>query len=768
MKKATILLLAITCAVSIFSCSNKGGSTLPLLPADDANPPTFSSVPLSGTTLNGLSELTITFSEPVRRADDMAGYNLDGPGLGSLSLTSVTQDNDYTYTLDLDGTPGNGVLFLSLLDVTDKAGNPLSGDTIFFMVDSENPTVTADPGSGSRVSALSHVDVTFSKPVDGAENSGSYLLSGAGIGTLSISGVSGIGGNSYRLALSGTPGDGPIIVTINDVTDQVGNPLSGNTLSYTGDSTPPTCTSQPSGGDRITELSEIFVSFSEPVTGAAEATNYAVSGSGAGSLAIADAEHYMDNTYRVALSGTMDEGDIQVQLNNIQDLPGHPLSNTTLSFTGDLTNPVQTPSPAEGTHCYALDHIDITYSKPVQNATMIQNYIVSGSGVASLSITDVTLLTGTTYRLTLAGTVASGPITVTINDVADLAGNPLMDNRVNYAGDILPPAVTADPSDTSHISGLSTVVVTFSEPVLHASDKANCSLTGSGAGDLSILSITPLSDVMYQVNLTGTPVDGELNLQMQNITDDAGNGLADDSLQYTVDTVNPTFTSTPSGGSVIRNLQVLDISFSKPVVGANDLSSYSLGGTGTGSLSINNAVHVSGNSYRLYFSGEPTSGGVTVIMSGITDEAGNGPSSPSISLTVDIDPPTKTSVEENGSIVSQLQQVDIIFSEAVTGASTLANYVNRQRQGQPHAFFCLAPDRNDLSSPVHRNARFGPECHHHHVRDRRHCREPYPGYYHYLFDRFGEPDEDSQSGKRIIDNNARHGHDHLFRASTER
>jgi len=121
MKKATILLLAITCAVSIFSCSNKGGSTLPLLPADDANPPTFSSVPLSGTTLNGLSELTITFSEPVRRADDMAGYNLDGPGLGSLSLTSVTQDNDYTYTLDLDGTPGNGVLFLSLLDVTDKA-----------------------------------------------------------------------------------------------------------------------------------------------------------------------------------------------------------------------------------------------------------------------------------------------------------------------------------------------------------------------------------------------------------------------------------------------------------------------------------------------------------------------------------------------------------------------------------------------------------------------------------------------------------------------
>ena len=68
-----------------------------------------------------------------------------------MSLTSVIQENDYTYTLNLDGEPGNGALFISLLDVIDSAGNPLSGDTIFFMVDSENPTITADPGSGTRV-----------------------------------------------------------------------------------------------------------------------------------------------------------------------------------------------------------------------------------------------------------------------------------------------------------------------------------------------------------------------------------------------------------------------------------------------------------------------------------------------------------------------------------------------------------------------------------------------------------------------------------------
>ena len=138
------------------------------------------------------------------------------------------------------------------------------------------------------------------------------------------------------------------------------------------------------------------------------------------------------------MNGSIGEGDIQLQLSNIEDLPGHPLSNTTISLTGDLTNPTQSPSPTEGTHCSALDHIDITYSKQVQNATAINNYLLSGSGATSLSVSEV-VLTGTTYRLTLAGTVANGPITVTINDVTDLAGNPLMDNRVNYAGDIQPP-----------------------------------------------------------------------------------------------------------------------------------------------------------------------------------------------------------------------------------------------------------------------------------------------------------------------------------------
>lgn len=107
-----------------------------------------------------------------------------------------------------------------------------------------------------------------------------------------------------------------------------------------------------------------------------------------------------------------------------------------------------------------------------------------------------------------------------------------------------PSSVTGD---TAAVDTLSDLVLTFSEPMLNAGDKKNYpNPTGSGVGQLTISSITKISDLSYQINLTGTLDFGPIVFDLSALTDLSGNRLTNTTvtLQGGVVNLSPTYVGT--------------------------------------------------------------------------------------------------------------------------------------------------------------------------------------------------------------------------------
>jgi hypothetical protein len=103
--------------------------------------------------------------------------------------------------------------------------------------DPESPSIlSVVPADGSKVdsSNFSQIDVVFSEAVVGAEFPANYRFSGTGSTGITIDAVTVVDSSSYRLVLSGVPGDGDIVLHIENVSDELGNVLIDNSVSYTG------------------------------------------------------------------------------------------------------------------------------------------------------------------------------------------------------------------------------------------------------------------------------------------------------------------------------------------------------------------------------------------------------------------------------------------------------------------------------------------------------------------------------------------------------
>jgi hypothetical protein len=103
--------------------------------------------------------------------------------------------------------------------------------------DIDAPSIlSVSPADGGKVDAgaIGQIDITYSEAVNGADVLSNYVLSGSGSGGLSLDSVVGLGLNSYRVNVSGIPGDGPVVLTISSVVDTAGNGLAGNTLQWVG------------------------------------------------------------------------------------------------------------------------------------------------------------------------------------------------------------------------------------------------------------------------------------------------------------------------------------------------------------------------------------------------------------------------------------------------------------------------------------------------------------------------------------------------------
>jgi ELWxxDGT repeat protein len=663
---------ALLCGVVLCGCSKDTSGISE--EAGDATSPGFSVSPAQGSTLGSVTQVTVAFTESVKNAGVSANYALGGTGKGTLAITSVTTLSASAYRLNFSGTPADGVLSIQLGNITDTAGNALSGNLIYFVTDVTNPTLTSVPAAGVRVAALSQLDVTFSRAVTGATTAANYVVSGAGAGTVSVSGITSLGGNAYRVSFAGAPGNGALNINVNGIQDSMLRGLSGNIISLIGDITLPTWSANPATGNAVSSLASVDITFSEAVSNAGVTAGYSLSGSGVGTLTLTQVFQLTATSYRLVFSGAPITGTLNLAPSAITDTAGNALSSPAITWTGDLVNPTFNASPADSASLKTLTQIVLTFSKPVTGATTTANYVLSGAGKGTLASSSVTSLGGNVYRLNLTGSIADGPLHISLNNIRDGGNNALGANGLTYYGDTTPPTQASVPGTGSTVGALPQIDITFSEPVLNAAVAGNYALSGAGTGTLAVVSANNIGGNTYRVVFSGASGDGPVQISLNGITDAATNNLSVNTIALTTSTQNPTLTATPVDGSTVKALAYADITFSKAVIGASTAANYTVSGAGAGTLSVTSAALRSGNTYRLVFSGAGLSGPVALTLQNITDATGLPLAGNTINYTYDAALPTVVATPANGANRGSLANLTLAFSEPVQGATVAANY----------------------------------------------------------------------------------------------
>ena len=120
------------------------------------------------------------------------------------------------------------------------------------------------------------------------------------------------------------------------------------------------------------------------------------------------------------------------------DLNGNAMATDSYSFTtaSDMAAPYIVPYP---TINYASDTIDVTYSESnMQNATTEANYTFSPSlnfATPSVDGDDITNPSGNTYRLSMFSVPNNTIFTLTVSNITDQAGNPVIPSSVTINDD---------------------------------------------------------------------------------------------------------------------------------------------------------------------------------------------------------------------------------------------------------------------------------------------------------------------------------------------
>ena len=581
----------------------------------------------------------VTFSEAVQNVD-ATDFELSGSGAGTITVSDVSGytynatvavSTDGTFNLDLVSS-GHGIVDIignALTNTTPTSGRDQTYNV--SITDSTAPTLASiersDP-SDERTSASTLVfEVTFSEAVQNVDAT-DFELSGTGAGSITVSDVSGYTYNA-TVAVSTDGTFNLDIASGHDIENLAGTGLAsvaptGADRSYTVDRTAPTVTSiaRSDPSDEYTSASTLVfeVTFSEAVQNV-DATDFELSGSGAGTITVSDVSGYTYNaTVAVSTDGTFNL-DLVSSGHGIVDIIGNALTNTTptsgrdqtynVSIT-DSTAPtlasIERSDPSDERTSASTLVFEVTFSEAVQNVDAT-DFELSGTGAGSITVSDVS---GYTYNATVAvstdGTfnldIASG------HDIEDLAGTGLASVAPtgadrSYTVDRTAPTVTSiarsDPSDEYTSASTLVFEVTFSEAVQNV-DATDFELSGSGAGTITV------SDVSgYTYNATvAVSTDGTFNLDIasgHDIEDLAGTGLASVAptgadRSYTVDRTAPTVTSIarsdPSDEYTSASTLVFEVTFSEAVQNV-DATDFELSGSGAGTITVSD---VSGYTYN--------------------------------------------------------------------------------------------------------------------------------------------------------------------------
>ncbi len=314
-------------------------------------------------------------------------------------------------------------------------GNAVS-QSIDVVIDTAPPTLLA--GLSSVQGPVSQRQWHFSEPIDfdRSQGSGLSVTIGGPQGTYPITDIVGSGAD-YTLSFPLLAVGGPYTVSANDkIWDLAGNQIvvpPADPFTLVVDTTPPTVTSFSPVGPRNGDVNSFSIGFSEAIVQTSfdpsDVVFYLQNG-GTVTPASISLDPNSDSTFTTGLATPFsDEGIYRVDVGpTISDLSGNLLTTKyTATVTIDKTGPQVISISPSGTVNARIDHVDVTFNEPVQQA-VANAFALSGPN-GSLAASGVQKISDTLYRVTFPSQSRSGNYQITVGpSVLDLAGNDMTRN----------------------------------------------------------------------------------------------------------------------------------------------------------------------------------------------------------------------------------------------------------------------------------------------------------------------------------------------------
>ncbi len=424
------------------------------LPDTGVVAPRVATVTPSAGELFYLTNLVVRFTESVSGVD---ASDLLINGVPAQAMTSTTNT---TYSFRF-ASPNFGPVTITWaathgivdFDTVPKAfiGTGPGATFQYTLVNPSAPTVASQtPQAGATVNVLNQVSVLFSEPV-ASVNAADLLVNGVPATSLSGSGA------SYTFHFA-QPAYGPVSIGwavghgITD-TEPAANPLDGtrqgNVWSYVlVDQTPPTIVSlNPNANSQVTNLTQVTVTFSEPVTGV-NASDLRVNGVPA--LGVSDSG--TSYTFTFAQPNATLINFTWVNTHGIRDLAAAPNSfnNTAPGATWSYSSPdtlapnLITLDPAPFVTVPGLTQIRVTFNEPVTgvgaNDLLINNAAalsVSGSGAGPYTFSFLPPTNGVVVVRWIAGHGIADLATPTPNPFGGGQWTYTLDPGATFAGKVL-------------------------------------------------------------------------------------------------------------------------------------------------------------------------------------------------------------------------------------------------------------------------------------------------------------------------------------------
>ncbi|GAA2158486.1 cadherin domain-containing protein [Humibacillus xanthopallidus] len=454
---------------------------------NDAAPRVTSTSPADGSTHVATNvSPTVTFSEPVTATVGSFSFACDGTPVPF----SLSGSPGSTLTLNPTGSLPQGAACtvttyaagISDVDTLDPPDNPVANSTFSFTTDAAPSLVSSAPvGGATGVATSTNIVLTFSEPVDVA--SGAFTLSCGGPDLpFAVTG-------SHTATVTVNPdADLPQTATCSltapaaSITDvDAGDPPDALTVPIditftTLDAAPSVTSTTPGdGAANVATTADVKVTFSEPVTLAADAFTLVCGGN-----AVTTTPSTSDNTtFTFAPTSDLTAGDsctgtvdkTKVTDKDTVDPPDNPVADYSFGFTVDSPPAVASTDPADNAkNVPAGKVLTVTFTEPV-TVTKASFVLTCNGNPVDYALGGTDTAVTLTPSSDLPGT-ATCTLKVVATEVHDVdSGDPpdtmTADKTVTFTTvDTAPSVVSTSPADgATDVSSGAKITVTFSEPV---------------------------------------------------------------------------------------------------------------------------------------------------------------------------------------------------------------------------------------------------------------------------------------------------------------